>query len=307
MTERVREILSWYESDNPGTLTNLARVLDHGTLGGSGKLVILPVDQGVEHGPARSFGTNPPAYDPRYHFELAIEAGCNAYAAPLGFLEAGARQFAGQVPLILKMNNHDVLLEERDPFQAITGSVRDARRLGCVAVGFTIYPGSTHRLEMYGQIREIAEEAKQEGLAVVIWSYPRGSGLSKEGETAVDVTAYAAHIAAQLGAHIIKVKLPSAHLEQAPAKKVYETESIPIGTLAERVRHVVQAAFNGRRIVIFSGGAANKDEAVFDEVRAIRDGGGFGSIIGRNSFQRKKPDALKFLKTVMDIYAGTKK
>jgi len=307
MTERVREILSWYESDNPGTLTNLARVLDHGTLGGSGKLVILPVDQGVEHGPARSFGTNPAAYDPRYHFQLAIEAGCNAYAAPLGFLEAGAREFAGRVPLILKMNNHDVLLEERDPFQAITASVRDARRLGCVAVGFTIYPGSTHRLEMYGQIREIAEEAKGEGLAVVIWSYPRGSGLSKEGETAVDVTAYAAHIAAQLGAHIIKVKLPSAHLEQAAAKKVYEAESIPIGTLAERVRHVVQAAFNSRRIVIFSGGAANKDEAVFDEVRAIRDGGGFGSIIGRNSFQRKKPDALKFLKTVMDIYAGTKK
>ncbi|HEV8613877.1 MAG TPA: class I fructose-bisphosphate aldolase [Methylomirabilota bacterium] len=306
-TERVREILSWYGSDNPGTLTNLARVLEHGTLAGSGKLVILPVDQGVEHGPARSFGVNPAAYDPRYHFELAIEAGCNAYAAPLGFLEAGARDFAGQVPLILKMNNHDVLLEERDPFQAITASVRDAMRLGCVAVGFTIYPGSTHRLEMYNQIREIAEEAKRHGLAVVIWSYPRGSGLSKEGETAVDVTAYAAHIAAQLGAHIIKVKLPSAHLEQAPAKKVYETESIPIGTLAERVRHVVQATFSGRRIVIFSGGAANKDEAVFDEVRAIRDGGGFGSIIGRNSFQRKKPDALRFLKMVMDIYAGTQK
>jgi class I fructose-bisphosphate aldolase len=307
MTERVREILSWYGSDNPGTLTNLARVLEHGTLGGSGKFVILPVDQGVEHGPARSFGVNPAAYDPRYHFELAIEAGCNAYAAPLGFLEAGARDFAGQVPLILKMNNHDVLLEERDPDQAITGSVRDAMRLGCVAVGFTIYPGSTHRLEMYNQIREIGEEAKRHGLAVVIWSYPRGSGLSKEGETAVDVTAYAAHIAAQLGAHIIKVKLPSAHLEQAAAKKVYESESIPIGTLAERVRHVVQATFSGRRIVIFSGGAANKDEAVFDEVRAIRDGGGFGSIIGRNSFQRKKPEALRFLRTVMDIYAGTQK
>jgi class I fructose-bisphosphate aldolase len=307
MNERVREILSWYGSDNPGTLTNLARVLEHGTLGSTGKLVILPVDQGVEHGPARSFGINPAAYDPRYHFELAIEAGCNAYAAPLGFLEAGARDFAGQVPLILKMNNHDVLLEEKDPFQAITASVRDAMRLGCVAVGFTIYPGSTHRLEMYNQIREIGEEAKRHGLAVVIWSYPRGSGLSKEGETAVDVTAYAAHIAAQLGAHIIKVKLPSAHLEQAPAKKVYETESIPIGTLAERVRHVVQATFSGRRIVIFSGGAANKDEAVFDEIRAIRDGGGFGSIIGRNSFQRKKPEALRFLKMVMDIYAGTQK
>jgi class I fructose-bisphosphate aldolase len=307
MTERVKEILGWYGSDNPGTLTNLARLLNSGTLAGTGKLVILPVDQGMEHGPARSFAPNPAGYDPRYHFELAIEAGCNAYAAPLGFLEAGAREFAGRIPLILKMNNHDVLLDERDPDQAMTGSVREAMRLGCVAVGFTIYPGSAHRLEMYGRIRAIAEEAKQNGLAVVVWSYPRGSGLSKDGETGIDVTAYAAHIAAQLGAHIIKVKLPAAHLEQEAAKKVYEKEAVPISTPAERVRHVVQAAFAGRRIVIFSGGAANKDEAVFDEVRAIRDGGGFGSIIGRNSFQRKKPDALKFLATVMGIYAGTVK
>jgi fructose-bisphosphate aldolase, class I len=211
------------------------------------------------------------------------------------------------VPLILKVNNHDVLLEEKDPNQAITASVRDALRLGCVAIGFTIYPGSEHRLEMYEEIRDMAVEAKANGLAVVIWSYPRGSGLSKDGETALDVTAYAAHIAAQLGAHIIKVKLPSAHLEQAAAKKVYESTQVPAGTLAERVRHVVQAAFNSRRIVIFSGGAATKDEQVFDEVRAIRDGGGFGSIIGRNSFQRKKPEALKFLATVMGIYAGTQK
>ena len=307
MSDRVNEILSWYGSDNPGTLTNLARLLNAGTLAGSGRLVMLPVDQGVEHGPGRSFAVNPPAYDPRYHFELAIEAGCNAYAAPLGFIEAGAREFAGRVPLILKVNNHDVLLEEKDPDQAITGSVRDALRLGCVAIGFTIYPGSEHRLQMYEQIREMAEEAKANGLVVVIWSYPRGSGLSRDGETALDVTAYAAHIAAQLGAHIIKVKLPSAHLEQAAAKKVYETTQVPSSTLAERVRHVVQAAFNGRRIVIFSGGAAARDDQVFDEVRAIRDGGGFGSIIGRNSFQRTKPEALKFLATVMGIYAGTQK
>jgi fructose-bisphosphate aldolase, class I len=307
MTDRVREILSWYGSDNPGTLTNLARLMNSGTLAGTGKLVILPVDQGMEHGPARSFAPNPAGYDPRYHFELAIEAGCNAYAAPLGFLEAGAREFAGRIPLILKMNNHDVLMDEPDPDQAMTGSVREALRLGCVGVGFTIYPGSAHRLEMYGRIRAIAEEAKQNGLAVVVWSYPRGSALSKAGETGIDVTAYAAHIAAQLGAHIIKVKLPAAHLEQEAAKKVYEKEAVPIGTLTERVRHVVQAAFAGRRIVIFSGGAANKDEAVFDEARAIRDGGGFGSIIGRNSFQRKKPDALKFLATVIGIYAGTVK
>ena len=306
-TNRVREILGWYGSDSPGTLTNLSRMLNAGTLAGTGRMVILPVDQGFEHGPARSFAPNPPGYDPHYHFHLAIDAGCSAYAAPLGFLEAGAREFAGQIPLILKLNNHDVLYEEKDPIQAITGSVRDALRLGCVAIGYTIYPGSTHRLDMYSRLRELAEEAKASGLVVVVWSYPRGSGLSKEGETGIDVTAYAAHIAAQLGAHIVKVKLPSGHLEQAAAKKVYEAQGVAVSTPAERVRHVVQSAFNGRRIVIFSGGPTASDEQVYDEVRAIRDGGGFGSIIGRNSFQRKKPDALKFLGTVMGIYAGTQK
>jgi class I fructose-bisphosphate aldolase len=304
MTDRVREILSWYGSDNPGTLTNLSRLLNHGRLGGTGKLVILPVDQGFEHGPARSFGPNPPAYDPRYHFELAIEAGCNAYAAPLGFLEAGAREFAGEIPLILKLNDHDVLNDEADPDQALTGSVEDALRLGCCAVGFTIYPASTHRLAMYGQIHAFAEEAKRNGLGVVIWSYPRGSSLSKAGETAIDVVGYAAHIAAQLGAHIIKVKLPTDHIEQDAARKVYEAQHIPIGTLAERVRHVVQCTFNGRRIVIFSGGAFDSEQALLDEVRAIHDGGGFGSIIGRNSFQRPKSDALRLLNTIIDIYAG---
>ena len=302
MTERVREILSWYGSDNPGTLTNLSRLLNHGKLAGSGKLVILPVDQGFEHGPARSFGPNPPAYDPRYHFELAIEAGCNAYAAPLGFIEAAARDFAGQIPLILKVNNHDALGDEKDPDQAMTGSVADALRLGCVAIGYTIYPGSSHRLEMYGRIRAYAEEAKRNGLVVVVWSYPRGSGLSKEGETAIDVTGYAAQIAAQLGAHIVKVKLPSAHIEQEAARKVYQKEKIAVESLPDRVRHVVQCAFNGRRIVIFSGGPAESDDTVLNEVKGIHAGGGFGSIIGRNSFQRKKADALRLLGQVIGIY-----
>jgi class I fructose-bisphosphate aldolase len=304
MTPRVREILSWYGADNPGTLTQLTRLLNHGKLGGSGKLVILPVDQGFEHGPARSFAANPPAYDPRYHFDLAITAGCNAYAAPLGFLEAGARDYAGEIPLILKLNDADTLLETADPNQALTGSVDDALRLGCAAVGFTIYPGSAHQLEMFAQLRAIGEEAKRKGLAVVVWSYPRGSGLSKAGETAIDVCGYAVQIAAQLGAHIIKVKLPSAHIEQTAAAKVYEAEGIPIASQAERVRHVVQCAFAGRRIVIFSGGAANFDDAaLMEEIRAIHAGGGFGSILGRNSFQRPRDRALKMLGEVMDIYA----
>ena len=304
MTGRAQEILGWYGSDNPGTLTNLARLMNHGVLAGTGKMVILPVDQGFEHGPARSFASNPPAYDPRYHFGLAVESGCNGYAAPLGFLEAGAREFAGKIPLILKVNDHDVLFDEKDPHQALTGSVADALRLGCVGIGFTIYPGSARRIEMYQQIRAYAEEAKRCGLIVVIWSYARGSDLSRQGETAIDVVGYAAHIAAQLGAHIIKVKLPGANVEQEAARKIYEKEKIPIETLAQRVRHVVECTFNGRRIVIFSGGPTETDDAVLEEIRAIRDGGGFGSIIGRNSFQRKKADALRLLDSIMKIYAG---
>lgn len=305
MTERVREILSWYRSDNPGTLNNLARMLNHGRLGGTGRMVILPVDQGWEHGPVRSFGPNDAGYDPHYHFKLAIEAGLNAYAAPLGFLEAGAADFAGEIPLILKANNHDLLADEKDSWQALTASVKDAQRLGCVGIGLTIYPGSGLRKEMYENLRAYAEEAKSVGLAVIIWSYPRGSQISKDGETAIDVCGYAAQIACQLGGHIIKVKLPTSHIEQDAARKVYEKEKIAIGTLTERVKHVTQCAFNGRRIVIFSGGAKKENDAdVFEECKAIRDGGGFGSIIGRNSFQRKKNDAIKFLDAVLKIYAS---
>jgi class I fructose-bisphosphate aldolase len=300
---RVREILSWYKGENSGVLTNLARMLNHGTLGSTGRMVILPVDQGFEHGPARSFAPNPQGYDPSYHFELAIEAGTNAYAAPLGFLEAGAADYAGQVPLILKLNNSDSLAKG-EPCPAVTASVEDALRLGCSAIGFTIYPGSAESNTMYEQLRELALEAKSVGLAVVVWSYPRGSGLSKEGETAIDVVAYAAQIAAQLGAHVIKLKPPTNHIEQDAARKVYEKEKIPIATLAERIAHVVQSAFNGKRIVIFSGGPAKGTAEVLEEIRAIRDGGGFGSIIGRNSFQRAKADGVKLLHSVMDIYLG---
>jgi class I fructose-bisphosphate aldolase len=305
MGTRVKEILSWYASENPGVRTNLARMLNHGTLAGTGRMVILPVDQGFEHGPARSFAVNPPAYDPLYHYQLAIDAGCNAYAAPLGFIEAGAAEFAGDIPLILKMNNHDVLNDEKDPLSAVTATVKDAQRLGCVAAGFTIYPGSANAQAMYQQCREMIAEARAAGLASVVWSYPRGSSLSKEGETALDVVAYAAQIAAQLGAHIIKVKPPTAHLEQAEAKKAYDKAGVPMSTLAERVRHVVQSAFDGKRIVIFSGGVTRDDDnLLFDEYRQLRDGGGFGSIIGRNSFQRKREHALAFLGTVMKIYSG---
>jgi fructose-bisphosphate aldolase, class I len=302
-TAKVREILSWYSSENPGVKANLARIMNTGRLAGTGKFVILPVDQGFEHGPARSFAPNPGGYDPRYHVELAIEAGCNAYAAPLGFIEAVASDYAGDLPLILKLNNSDGLAKGIEPCSAITGSVEDALRLGCAAIGYTIYPGSGARNEQYEALRELILEAKAVGLPSIVWSYPRGTGLSKEGETAVDVAGYAAQIAAQLGAHIIKVKPPTAHLEQGEAKKVFEKYGIPTTTLAERVQEVVRSAFGGRRIVIFSGGEAKGTEAVLQEVTQVAAGGAFGSIMGRNAFQRPKAEAIELLHAVMDIYA----
>ncbi len=300
VTQRVRKILAHYESDNPGTKGNLARILMEGKLGGTGKLVILPVDQGFEHGPARSFAPNPAAYDPHYHFQLAIDAGLSAYAAPLGMIEAGADSFAGAIPTILKVNSSNSLAGEKD--QAVTGSVSDALRLGCAAIGFTIYPGSEYAFQLMEEIREMAEEAKSAGLAVVIWSYPRGPNLDKAAETAFDICAYAAHMAALLGAHIIKVKPPTAVVSLEAAKKSYE--KIDGSTLAKRVEHVVQSCFGGKRIVVFSGGESKSLEGLYEEVRGLRDGGANGSIIGRNTFQRPREDALAMLGKIIEIYQG---
>ncbi len=302
VTQRVKRILDHYESDNPGTKANLARILMEGKLGGTGRLVILPVDQGFEHGPARSFAPNPAAYDPHYHFQLAIEAGLSAYAAPLGMIEAGAASFAGAIPTILKLNSSNSLATSKD--QAVTGSVADALRLGCSAIGFTIYPGSEYAFDQMEELRELADEAKAAGLAVVVWSYPRGPGLDKAGETAVDICAYACHMAALMGAHIIKVKPPTAHLALDAAKKVYEAQQIDVSTLAKRVEHVVQTAFAGKRIVVFSGGEAKGLDGLYEEVRGLRDGGANGSIIGRNTFQRPKAEALAMLAKIIEIYQG---
>ena len=305
MTSNVKKILGNYESDNPGVKANLARILMSGKLGGTGKLVILPVDQGFEHGPARSFAKNEIAYDPHYHFKLAINAGLSAFAAPLGMLEAGASTFAGQIPLIMKLNSSNSLSREKDaPSQAITGSVSEAVRLGCSAVGFTIYPGSDDALNMISEIQEIALEAKDSGLAVVVWSYPRGGNISKDGETAIDIVSYAAHMAALVGAHIIKVKPPTSHIELEEAKKVYEAENIPIEKLSDRIRHVVQSCFQGRRLVVFSGGTAKDEDSLLKEIKDLYLGGASGSIIGRNSFQRKYDDALSLLNKITTIYKG---
>jgi len=300
MTAAVEKIIANYAGETPGVLGNLRRMLNTGNLAGTGKLVILPVDQGFEHGPARSFAPNPAGYDPEYHASLAVESGCNAYAAPLGFIESIAHKHAGRLPLILKVNNSDSLGGPDEPCSALTSGVQDALRLGCTAVGFTIYPGSGLRNEQYSQIRELIAEARDVGLPTVLWAYPRGATISKNGETALDVVAYAAHIACQLGAHIVKVKPPSDHIEQKEAQKPYE--NVPRATLAERISHVMQAAFNGKRIVIFSGGPAKGTQEVLEELRQIAKGGANGSIMGRNSFQRSQADGAKLLRDAMEIF-----
>jgi class I fructose-bisphosphate aldolase len=305
LTPRVKKILAAYESDNPGTKANLARILMQGRLGGTGKLVILPVDQGFEHGPARSFAVNPAGYEPHYHWQLAIDAGLSAFAAPLGMIEDGAATFAGAIPTILKVNSANSLNGEKDaPTQAITAGVDDALRLGCSAVGYTIYPGSESAYDMMNDLRELTADAKAAGLAVVVWSYPRGKYVTKDGETGFDIVAYAAHMAALMGAHVIKVKLPTDHLDQPEAKKVYESANIPRANLAQRVAHVVQSCFGGRRVVVFSGGGKKGEDSLFEEAKAIRDGGGNGSIIGRNSFQRPYGEAMTLLGKLIDIYKG---
>jgi len=305
VTQRVKRILANYESDNPGTKANIARILCTGKLAGTGKVVILPVDQGFEHGPVRSFAPNPAGYDPAYHIQIAIDAGLNAYATPLGMLEAIADTYAGQIPLILKVNSSTTLYRSNEaPSQAITASVDDAVRLGCAAIGFTIYPSSDDAFNMMEEIREMSKEAKSRGIATVIWSYPRGGDLSKSGELAIDIGAYACHMAALLGAHIIKIKLPNADVEQDEARKVYESEGIDISTQAARVRHCMQAAFNGRRLVVFSGGAKKGADQILQDARDIRDGGGNGTIIGRNTFQRPRKEALDMLNRIIGIYLG---
>jgi class I fructose-bisphosphate aldolase len=303
LTPIVTEILSKYECERKEVKENLARILMQGKLGGTGKLVILPVDQGMEHGPDASFAPNPDAYDPEYHIKLACDTGLSAYASVFGMLQCTADSYRGKIPTILKVNSSN-LLYTGTADQAITSSVDDAVRLGCSAIGFTIYPGSDKSIEQFEEIQQMSQEARAKGLAVVIWSYARGPKLDKNAETAIDVIAYAAHMAAILGAHIIKVKPATEKFGYDKGAKALEGQDF--STLAKRIAHIKKACFNGRRIVVFSGGESKDTESLLNEIRQIRDGGGNGSIIGRNAFQRPHAEAVKLLNDITDIYLGKK-
>ena len=301
---RIEEILSWYTSENPGVRANLYRILCHGKLAGTGRILMLPADQGIEHGPGRSFVHNPAAYDPRYHVELAIDAGCNAYVAPLGFLEAVASDYAGRIPFVLKLNGRDQLHVDPDPMLAQFATVEDALRLGCSAVGYCIYPGTNNRRLLYESLREVVRESKRVGLPVIVWSYPRGANIPKEAETAIDLTTYAAHLAAQMGAHIIYLKLPTERIENEDTRILYEKHGVPLQTLEDRIRHVLQGTFAGRRLVLFSGGPRGDVDILLNEAVAIRNAGAAGQMIGRNAFQRTREEALDLFEQLVRVYRG---
>ena len=296
---KINDILNNYEKDDR-SLNNLEKLLNNGKLAGTGKLIIYPVDQGFEHGPDRSFSINPAAYDPHYHFKFAIDAGMSAFAAPLGMIESGASTFFQKIPLILKCNNSNSLTNIKD--QAITGNVKDALRLNCIGVGFTIYPGSEFNFKLIEQVCSLFREAKEAGLITVLWSYARGENLSKKGETAINISSYAAHMACLCGAHIVKVKLPTSYLEEDPTKDVFIKNKIKIDTVIDRVKLIKKSCFNGKRIVVFSGGEAKNDQELLNEIKQINEGGGNGSIVGRNCFQRPKDKAIELIDKIIDIY-----
>ena len=263
------------------------------------------MDQGFEHGPARSFAANPAGYDPRYHARLALDAGCSAHVAPPGALELVAPAYADELPLILKCNSSDSLFTGAGPG---AGGDRGCRRRPAAA----LRRGGFHDLpRLRGEERDVrrcghwSATPAPRACRWCVWSYPRGSGLVQEGRTAVDVVAYAAHLACQLGAHVVKVKPPSELVENASARSALDKAGVPLGTLADRVRHVVQSAFDGHRVVIFSGGPAKETAAVLEENAQTARGGGFGTIMGRNSFQRPHDEAVALLHQVMDIHVST--
>ena len=299
MNLAIRKIIKNYESDNGKTIENLIKLLNFGRLGGTGRLIIYPVDQGFEHGPDRSFSINPEAYDPHYHISFAIDAGMSAFAAPLGMIESGASTFAKNIPFILKCNSSNSLTNIKD--QAMTGNVQDALRLNCIGVGFTIYPGSEFNFRLIEEACTLFREAKKAGLITVLWSYARGS-LSKKGETAINIISYAAHMACLCGAHIVKVKLPTSYLEEDPTKDVFIKNNIKIDSAVDRVKIIKRSCFNGRRIVVFSGGESKNDSDLLKEVQAIKEGGGNGSIVGRNCFQRPRNKALELINNMINIY-----
>jgi class I fructose-bisphosphate aldolase len=280
----------------PGKRTRLKRLLyDHGP--GGGTLLVLPIDQGLEHGPM-DFFVNPDALDPSYQYELAKEGRFSAIALHIGLAEKYYHEYAGDVPLILKLNGKTSIPSDAESFSALTGTVEDAVRLGADAVGYTVYVGSPAQDRDFEQFTEIREEADRFGMPVVVWAYPRGEAVAKKGgKESLYAIDYAARVALELGADIVKVNYPVPSEKDKDAPAPYNTLHL---SHFEMFRKVVESA--GRSLVLVSGGEKVADPELLDKVRSSMDAGATGIIFGRNLWQRPKAEALRLTRELHAIF-----
>ena len=281
---------------SPGKRTRLRRLLfEFGP--GNGTLLFLPIDQGIEHGP-RDFFPNPASKDPEYQFHLAAEAGYSAIACQIGLAEKYYPDYAGQVPLLLKINGKTDLPPSENALSTLNGSVEDAVRLGADAVGYTLYVGSPRQDEDIMQLGKVRQDCDRYGMPLVVWAYPRGSAVAaKGGQNSFYAIDYAARMAMEQGADVVKLNLPKIDPEKdkdAPAP--YNDMDV---SQEEAVRQVVESA--GRSLVVLSGGSKIDDEHLLGQTRMIMEAGGSGVIYGRNVWQRSHADAQEILEQIKEI------
>ena len=280
----------------PGKRTRLRRLLfEFGP--GEGTLLLLPIDQGIEHGP-RDFFANPASKDPEYQFRLAAEAGYSAIACQIGLAERYYPDYAGQVPLLLKVNGKTDLPPSDNALSTTNASVEDAVRLGADAVGYTLYVGSPRQDEDLHQLKGVREDCDRYGMPLVIWAYPRGSAVAaKGGQNSFYAIDYAARMAMEMGADVVKLNLPKAD----PDKDKDAPPPYNGGGFSEQemVRSVVSSA--GRSLVVLSGGSKIDDDKLLDQTRYIMEAGGSGVIYGRNVWQRPHNEALEIIEQIKEL------
>jgi fructose-bisphosphate aldolase, class I len=281
---------------NSGKRARLKRLLYHHGPGG-GTLLILPIDQGLEHGPV-DFFENPASLDPQYQYELALEGRFSAIALHIGLAEKYFHEYAGDVPLILKLNGKTSIPSDAQSFSAPTGTVEDAVRLGADAIGYTLYVGSPAQDRDFQQFTDIRAEADRFGMPVVVWAYPRGEAVAKKGgKESLYAIDYAARVALELGADILKVNYPVASAKDADSPPPYNTLHL---SPTEAFRKVVESA--GRALVLVSGGEKMTDTELLTKVRSSMNDGATGIIFGRNMWQRPKADALRITRELHAIF-----
>jgi class I fructose-bisphosphate aldolase len=279
---------------SPGKRTRLRRLLfEFGP--GSGTLLLLPIDQGIEHGP-RDFFPNPDSKDPEYQFRLAAEAGYSAIACQIGLAEKYYPDYAGQVPLLLKINGKTDVPPSDDALSTTNASVEDAVRLGADAVGYTLYVGSPRQDADLHQLRGVREDCDRYGMPLVIWAYPRGTYIEKKGgQKSLYAIDYAARLAMEMGADVVKLNLPSPEPNKDSPAPYDELEV----SQEEAVQQVVSSA--GRSLVVLSGGSRIDDDKLLDQTRYIMEAGGSGVIYGRNVWQRGHSEATEIIEQIKEI------